>query len=222
MFKGLAVVLKRVIKDCRNHSMPNDDRKLFPTVWAFTSSTVLWFPCLRNCDGIFPLCSRLPGKWCHLQRRQAVSKDDPANAQGILWLSKSCPSSCGTFPSFHTSPSILILDFIFILFDNESWQNISKVKWRGKGSRLFKRDPPSLLETILFQNGFCYRVGNFCLFLGLLFSGRQVLSKVFLCSQCYIQFLRGFTSPHHAAMVPILSRNSSSWEGCCNRAITSS
>lgn len=79
-------------------------------------------------------------------------------------------------PSLHASLSILIMDFIliFIFFDNGSWQNISKVKWRRKGSRLFKRDPPSLLETILFQNGFCYRVGHLCFFLGLLCSARQV------------------------------------------------
>lgn len=54
MLKGLAVVLQRMITDCRNHNMPHDDRKLFQIIWVFTSSTVPWFPCLRNCNGIFP------------------------------------------------------------------------------------------------------------------------------------------------------------------------
>lgn len=83
-----------------------------------------------------------------------------------------CDSASLAYHHLHTSPSILILDFILILSVSEVWQNISKVKWRGKATE--KRDPPSLLETILFQNGFCYRVGHFCFFLGLLFSARQV------------------------------------------------
>lgn len=47
-------------------------------------------------------------------------------------------------------------------------------------------------------------------------------SYLFLFSQCCIQFLHGFTSPHHVAVVPVLSRNSRACKGCCDPAITSS
>lgn len=217
------MVSERLIKNVRNYSMPCGDGKPFPTIWVFTSNTVPRFPCLRNSDGIFPLCSRLPGEWCHPQWRQKVSEDSPANARGILWPSKSCPFSCSTSPFSVSAQSIPFLGVILIIFGAEGRQNISKAKWRGKGSRLFKRDLPSTLETILFQNGFCCRVGNFCCFLGLVFSARQDWDSS--SHTCF--FFHSVVPSSYAVSLPLvtqqecLSWNSPSRKGCCNRAITS-
>jgi len=116
---------------------------------------------------------------------------------------------------------VSFLGFILVLFGNEGQQNISKAKRRGKGRRLFRRDPPSTLENILFQSWFCYRVRNICFFLGLLFSARQVCdSSSHTCS-----FFHSIVSSSYVVSLPLimqrrcLSWNSPSHEGCCNRQL---
>lgn len=180
----------------------------------FTSSTVPWSPLSKKLWWHFSNCAQdFQANGAIYGEGRQSSKTAQQIPREFCDFSKSCLSSCDTSPSLHTSPSILILDFILILilFENEGWQNISKVKWRGESSRLFKRVPPTCLKL------FCSKM---------LLPGFAVLSQAGLTSlQSYLFLFHSVVSSSYMVSLPLirwwwcLSRNSHACKGCCNQEL---